>query len=516
MLDYQNVTCFTGVDDKGRETKTLCVTNTDDNLMEAITTLFDDYTCPEDYKYAGVRGYEPMTAKEIKDEEAQDEALSDSRYIIDEKLDGVRALAHFYSQEVVDGESVGYARVFSRNLCKETGFYTENSDRLPQIRDIDRPEMSGTILDGEIKIMDRPFSDTSGMLNSLPERAWELQYEKGWAVLNAFDILYYKGINMRNLPLHRRKVYLHHAVEELNSPFIREVEYYRCGDMIPLPIDMMQKESFINNFVKSTDNCMNYPTLAHDLMHQPNSVETLVSAKGYYEYIVYTGGEGVMLKIDSGKYYHKRSKEYLKVKKFLTREVIILGFSEPTKEYKGKFPDPEKWRYWESYEGDLFDTSRPKHLEYVKNNPEECAPVSKYYFEDWVGNIRFGVIITPEEEKALSKKKKHVIHDMTIQGEKVRVIEVGECSGFDEKVRAMFTFGYQDPVGNVLTCNPNIEGNTKVIKHQHLIKVEWIGKVIELKANELFKDTGKMRHPRFLRVRYDKSPLQCTWEDHIL
>jgi ATP-dependent DNA ligase len=42
-----------------------------------------------------------------------------------------------------------------------------------------------------------------------------------------------------------------------------------------------------------------------------------------------------------------------------------------------------------------------------------------------------------------------------------------------------------------------------------------IGKVLEVKANELFKDTGKMRHPRFLRMRPDKNPEDCTWKDHI-
>ena len=42
-----------------------------------------------------------------------------------------------------------------------------------------------------------------------------------------------------------------------------------------------------------------------------------------------------------------------------------------------------------------------------------------------------------------------------------------------------------------------------------------IGSVIEIKANEQFKDTGKLRHPRFLRLREDKSALSCTWKDHF-
>ena len=44
---------------------------------------------------------------------------------------------------------------------------------------------------------------------------------------------------------------------------------------------------------------------------------------------------------------------------------------------------------------------------------------------------------------------------------------------------------------------------------------ELIGSVLEVKANELFKDTGKLRHPRFLRFRTDKSPLECTLKGHL-
>ena len=44
---------------------------------------------------------------------------------------------------------------------------------------------------------------------------------------------------------------------------------------------------------------------------------------------------------------------------------------------------------------------------------------------------------------------------------------------------------------------------------------EIIGKVVEVKANEIMRDSGRLRHPRFLRVRHDKEPDRCTWADHI-
>ena len=62
------------------------------------------WDCPEAFKMAGIRGYEPMTAKELETEEVQDERLADSSNIIEEKFDGTRALVYFMSQQVFDPE----------------------------------------------------------------------------------------------------------------------------------------------------------------------------------------------------------------------------------------------------------------------------------------------------------------------------------------------------------------------------------------------------------------------------
>ena len=72
-------------------------------------------------------------------------------------------------------------------------------------------------------------------------------------------------------------------------------------------------------------------------------------------------------------------------------------------------------------------------------------------------------------------------------GKEYKVVEVGDCGGFDDETRKYFT------------DNQN----------------SMIGKVIEVKANEQYKDTGKLRHPRFLRMRDDKDNLACTWTDHF-
>lgn len=446
--------------------------------MKPVALFAECYTCAEDYEKAGLKYISPMLAKELEEEEKQDACLNSPDYYVEEKFDGTRATLHFCEE---------FTRCFSRRVSNKTGWFCENSDSVPHIRDIAIPELAGTIIDGEMFIPNRPFKDVASTLNCKWDKAVARQEEIGKIVFHAFDIMYYKGIRVEMMPLHRRKVYLQRVIDAVNSQYIEMVKYYSCDSKIPVRIDdvakLRRQDSSYPTFVKEMN--------ALDVGNNPFINPVGVSPRAYYEYIVATGGEGVIVKPKDGKYYYKRGWEYSKIKKFLTREVIIMGFTEPTDDYKGKFPTIDKWDYWETVEQDVFDLSgfTPSEREQFKKNwyPSECRPVSKFYAKGWVGNIRFGVIITPEEMHNLPKNKKFNIEEMIIEGDDVLVLEVGECSGFDEETREYMT------------------------DHQS----ELIGKVIEVKANEIFKDTGKLRHPRFLRFRNDKSPTECTLKGHI-
>lgn len=574
-----------------------------------IKPRFEHYVSADMYERVGLKGYEPMTAKEIETEEQQDILLNDSNYGIEEKFDGTRALLHFLSpkklktkglsrdesylkqslsrgsgfvqgkdriydffvnnnsksdrvnflkdefgtggwsedfsdstrgfanhspkgyeitvydkafsgqydksytwskvSEVISemiesGEyypNNGFTRCFSRRISEKTKWYCENTDSLPHLRKLNIPELNGTVLDGEMFIPNRPFKDVSSTLNCKWDKAIDRQLELGFIVFHAFDILFYKGIDLRKMPLKRRKVYLELAVNKINSPYVKVVDYQVCGNTInTTPYHETHGTPYtICRALEESGKAESYPNLYREYqehykvvsLFKPKADFIRLSPRAFYEYIVATGGEGVMLKPLDGKYFHKRGREYQKIKKYLTREVVIMGFTEPTDEYKGKFPTVEKWDYWETNEYDLIDLSectKEERQQFKKNwYPEECRPVSKFYCHGWVGNIRFGVVITPEEMHKLPKNKKFNIEEMILEGDDVLVLEVGECSGFDEETRKMFS-----------EC-----------------PVSWVGKVVEVKANEIFKDTGKLRHPRFLRVREDKAPTQCTYKDHI-
>ena len=460
----------------------------EDVVIEEMFPI-ENWDCPEAFKMAGIRGYEPMTAKELETDEQQDLVLKDPSYILEEKFDGTRALVYFLSQKTVDDKEVGYCRVFSRRISKKTDFYVENTDSLPHIREIDEPELAGTILDGEMFIEGLPFKEVSSTMNCLWYKAIERQIEKGFITFHAFDILFYHGIDLRKMPLHRRKVYLKLAVEEANSPHIKEVEYFECGKTLKADVyDEIVKrfggeEHLVYQFIRETETTHKdtYPHLVECIQ----SDEGILTPRAYYELIVATEGEGLIVKPKNGKYLHKRGWEYSKIKKFLTKDMIVMGFSEPTKEYTGK--EIRKWGYWEEVE-----TEKKVVGNFYGN--KKYIPVTKHYFNNQVGNLLLGVLISVEDYNSIPKNKRGTAYMPTDICPELRsydtshyIMEVCECAGFDDETREYFT------------------------RNQARV----IGGVIEVKANELFKDSGKMRHPRFNRMRPDKEAERCVWVDHI-
>lgn len=434
----------------------------------------EQWNCPEAFKMANVRGYEPMTAKELETEEQQDAVLNSPDHFVEEKFDGTRGVVHFFSQECIESgdvvDEIGWCRVFSRRISKKTDFYVENTDSLPQIKETNCPELAGTILDGELFINGLPFREVSSTLNCLWDKAIDRQIEKGFISFHAFDVIKYKGIDLRRMSLERRKEYLHMAVEEADNPYIEEVKYYGCGETFNLDFftEALKRcgEQNIEQFCDELeDNKDTYPNL-----YKCWNGDQRLTPRAYYELIVATGGEGVIVKPKNGKYHHKRGWEYSKIKKFLTRELILIEFLEPTREYAGKAP--KNWAYY-----------------------EKGTPVTKHYFNKQVGNMLLGVLISVEEFNAIPKNKRgltrmpsHVCPELKDYDISHFIMEVCDCTGYSDEMREYFTRNREKLVGTV----------------------------IEVKANEIMRDSGRLRHPRFLRQRFDKDPDDCIWADHIM
>ena len=407
--------------------------------------FYDDYI--KDLLRGDIQFIENMCAKEPLNEEQLQEMLTSTDYLAEEKYDGVRADLHF-------GDKI---RCFSRRISKKTGWYAENTDNVPHIRDLNYPEeLKGTVLDGEFRVLSGDFKDISSLMNCNFDEAILRQKENGLkATFIAFDMLYYKGISVMKMPLHRSKDLLADVIRRLPSECdIIQSSFTDDKMHIYITKDVIQGLS------------ASYPTLLKELSElKPKPNETpfwmLASKQAWYEYILVKGGEGLMLKHKDGKYHMKRCREYTKYKKFLTRDVVISGFIEPTRVYEGKAP--ETWEYWE---GD--------------------TPVTKYYAKGWIGTVKYSVLITQEELEELKKKNPKEKYDC-YYFEGNLYLEIGDCGGMDEQMREYMSNN----------------------------KPYLIGKVIEVGCNEVIKKTGKLRHPRFLRIRDDKVNTMCTFKDHL-
>ena len=189
-------------------------------LLENIHAIYSHTEYTEDLYISQlladeIRYIENMSAKEPLNEQNLEDlyaGVMKGTHIVEEKLDGVRADMQFCQ---------GKARLFSRRISKKTNWYSENTDNFPWLHKYDS-NLIGTVIDGELTSSDGEFKTISSLCNCLWDEAILRQMRDGIKVYyNAFDIMYYKGINVMKLPLEKRKVLLNKVVEEANNCFIK-------------------------------------------------------------------------------------------------------------------------------------------------------------------------------------------------------------------------------------------------------------------------------------------------------
>jgi len=327
-------------------------------------------------------------------------------YWAEEKVDGARYLMFI-------GETGN--RFTSRQKSRKTGLPVEKTENVPHLANASLPCLAGTILDGEMQHYD--FSQTVSVMGSKPDRAISLQEKIGFIHYYAFDILEYKGESVRNRPYRERRKLLEQVEREIFG--LLGIEHFQ-----------------ITKVVKS-------------------------DKKQFYETIVAKGGEGVILKHIDGLYEDgTRSGDWIKVKKYITDDVVIMGADKPTKEYTGK---SKTWRYWETVSVNK-DKYLDKEMTIADGLRFGCIPLTKAYFMGWIGAIKFG-------------KYKNG-----------KLIELGQTSGIEDEMKELLSDG------------------------RHEIKKEYIGQVMEIGAMEQIKKSGAYRHPRFIKLRPDRDAESCIWE----
>ena len=141
----------------------------------------------------------------------RDSMFSDPLYVAEEKLDGARFMLYIEQDQTFFYSRRDFPRI-------------DRALNVPHLA-TRYPGFEGTVLDGEaIRENATKLGDTSSIMLSSPQTARSLQEEHGCIEFHAFDILFYKGQDVRRKPLHERRQLLVEAIAFLGNRRILLVE----------------------------------------------------------------------------------------------------------------------------------------------------------------------------------------------------------------------------------------------------------------------------------------------------
>jgi bifunctional non-homologous end joining protein LigD len=163
-------------------------------------------------------------------DEDQAEAIEHDHHawVVQPKLDGVRALVH-----IEDGR----VRITSRTVSEVTYRLSEFQDNLPHLS-VDLSGLSGCILDGELvcpvsnlhtgsTVTGSSLQATMAVLAAAPNKARQFQEGQNAHVrFHVFDILRFCGRDVTPLPLIERQEVLTSVTRKLDNGFVVPVPYF--------------------------------------------------------------------------------------------------------------------------------------------------------------------------------------------------------------------------------------------------------------------------------------------------
>lgn len=136
----------------------------------------------------------------------------------------------YWSQLVKDENEV---HLYSRTVSKKTGYYSDNIDKVPHIKDWAMNELpNGTCIIGEVYYPNGTSKNVTSVLGALPEKAIERQKgEYGKIHFYMHDILAYNGEDyvMNDMTYDYRYSSLCEHID-IATPLIPELEVARCYD----------------------------------------------------------------------------------------------------------------------------------------------------------------------------------------------------------------------------------------------------------------------------------------------
>lgn len=207
--------------------------------------------------------------------------------VADQKIDGHRGLLHF-------SHKLDRSYLTGRTKSSKTGKIVEKGQNIPHIIEgahylAEQERLGYTVLDGEIIVPGHPFESVQSVMGAHSKRATTWQFQNEWASFVVFDILFLDGVDLRQRPLYQRDRRMRFLVKKLKI-VLDEVEVV-----------------------------------------ERISVQGDEHVKRFYDRVVGSGGEGLVLKDRSGSY----GEGWTKMKKVQTFDAVIMGFTEGARKYRG-------------------------------------------------------------------------------------------------------------------------------------------------------------------------------------
>lgn len=266
-------------------------------------------------------------------------------YVAEEKIDGCHYLC--YGGRFLSTDNV------------------EKTDNYPHLRDFFfHLGMPNIILDGEINYPGKTSQFCTRVTGSASDVACSFQNNYGMIHYTMWDILRTpKGTWLLNEPYKKRR----EVLEAFYNRFIRNTEMAR--------------------YIHLTRCCYD-------------------NKKAFFEDIINSGFEGCVLKQVNSLYImgKKPMWQWIKLKQKDTADLFVIGYKEPTCEYKGM--SIESWPYWKEINGVL-------------------RPVTKDYYMQWIGALELGAYVNG------------------------KITSICTCSGLDEALKETISAHRDTFVGKV-------------------------------------------------------------------